>query len=1041
MPARLRLCILPNRLLLLASVLLFHGAARAETDIAAKPAPAARKKVDFVREIEPLLAKHCYQCHGPKKQESGLRLDRKADAMAGGDSGVVIVPNQGAESRLVHYISGVDPEAVMPPEGKLLSKKQVGLFQAWIDQGVQWPGSASRVSKIIHWAYQPLKRPKVPAPAAEAWTRNSIDAFVLAQLNRLEISPSPEADRHTLVRRLSLDLLGLPPTPQEVEQFLSDQSPNAYEKLVDRMLQSLHFGERWGRHWLDMARYADSDGYEKDRPRPNAWRWRDWVIEAINDDMPYDRFTVEQLAGDLLPNATVKQNLATAFHRQTLTNTEGGTDREQWRVEAVFDRVETVGTVWLGLTVGCARCHSHKYDQITQREYYQLFAFMNNGDEVNTSVPISQAADAKYKTDKAEYDRAVKNLQTQVAAARSAIGPALEEWETRIQAELKAAPQDPVKFHPLEIVKSDGPKGVELKRQDDGSYLAVGDGADKGEYTLTAKFDSKKITGFRLEVLADDSLPKNGPGLAGNGSFVLSEFRVDAAPSETFKSEHKVSLIHARSDVSQKDFPVAGAVDGNEKTGWAIGPQQGKNHHAVFITKRPIHFKGLAWLKLVLSQQHGKRHLIGRYRIMAMTGTDLDGIVPEEIRKLLAVTPGKRGQKQRDALAAYYAGIDPTVRRLAGQLDELKKKAPKLPNMSVRVIAQRTKDPRKTHVFRRGDFLQPMDEVQPNTLKVLLPLKPRNQEVPLDRLDFARWLTSTGNSLTPRVAANHLWAHLFGRGLVRTLNDFGVRGEKPMNPQLLDWLATEYVRLGWSRKAMIRQIVMSATYRQSSTHRPELMGVDPQNYLLSRQNRFRVEAEIIRDVALAAGGLLARRIGGPSVFPPMPADIAELSYSNNFKWKTSPGGNRYRRGMYTFFKRTAPHPNLTLFDCPTSNTTCVERNNSNTPLQALTTLNNKVFIETSQALAQRVLTNLDATDVDRIHDTFRLCVARLASATEQSKLLELLDAGRTWYKQHPEDAKKLVGPFQPEDLSPEEAAAWVATTRIIMNLDEFITRE
>ncbi|MEE3220715.1 MAG: DUF1549 and DUF1553 domain-containing protein, partial [Planctomycetota bacterium] len=489
---------------------------------------------------------------------------------------------------------------------------------------------------------------------------NEIDFFVLARLETAGISPSPAADRHTLIKRLYCDLIGLPPEPAVVDAFVDDRSPQAYEMLVDRLLASAHFGERWGRHWLDKARYADSDGYEKDRPRPNAWRYRDWVIDAVNNDMPFDQFTIEQLAGDLLPSAAPMQHLATAFHRQTLTNTEGGADQEQFRVEAVFDRVETTGIAWLGMTVGCARCHSHKYDQISQHEYYRLFAFFNSGAESNTNVP-------------------------------------------------------------------------------------------KGKDNGTAKQEM----------------------------------------------------------------------------------------------------------------------------------------------------------------------------------------------MSVRVISQR---PRKTHLLHRGDFLSPEGEVRPGTLATLHSFKSRLEEGPADRLDFSRWLVDSENPLTPRVTVNGVWKHLFGKGLVGTANDFGVRGEPPSHPRLLDWLAKTFTSqeggAAWSRKGLIKRIVMSASYRQSSHHRPALAETDPGNQLLYRQNRFRVEGEIVRDFYLTIGGLLSQKIGGPSVFPPMPPDIAALSYANNFKWNTSKGDDRYRRGMYTFFKRTAPHPNLTTFDCPDANTAKVKREISNTPLQSLALLNN-----------------------------------------------------------------------------------------------------
>ncbi len=529
----------------------------------------------------------------------------------------------------------------------------------------QWVAGGARFEQ--HWAYRPFDPGPPPAVQDPSWCRNVIDRYVLARLERQGVTPSPEADRYTLIKRLYYDLLGLPPSMREADAFADDESPAAYTQLVDRLLSSPHFGERWGRHWLDKARYADSDGYEKDNPRPDAWRYRDWVLNAINRDLPFDRFTVEQLAGDLLPDCDEMARLATAFNRQTLTNTEGGTDQEEFRVAAVMDRTETLGTVWLALTVGCARCHSHKYDTITQDEYYQLFAFFNNGDETTIEVAASATSDEK---------------------------------------------------------------------------------------------------------------------------------------------------------------------------------------------------------------------------------------------------------------------------------------------MSVRVISQRTAEPRTTHVLHRGDFLQPSHAVQPDALSALPKLQARQEDSDSpDRLDLARWLVSGNNPLPARVAVNHLWSQLFGEGLVRTMNDFGIRGESPTHPRLLDWLARSLIENHWSRKQLIRTIALSSTYRQSSRHRPQLADVDATNRLLHRQNRFRVEAEIIRDVTLAASGLLSGRIGGPSVFPPIPPSITDLTYNSSFKWETSEGEDRYRRGLYTFFKRTAPHPNLTTFDCPSSNVTTVRRQRSNTPIGVLVLLNNEVYAEAARAMA------------------------------------------------------------------------------------------
>ncbi|MEX0715029.1 MAG: PSD1 and planctomycete cytochrome C domain-containing protein [Planctomycetaceae bacterium] len=864
------------------------GASTKAESSATAPGPAAGNReadaIDFAARVRPIFQAKCVRCHGDQKQEGGVRFDHRDSAFQGGDSGPVIVAGKSGESLLIERVAAEDEFTRMPPdgEGDPLTKEEIALVRRWIDEGANWPDAVagSQAVRSDHWAYQPIRRPPLPAVKNADWPRNDIDRFVLARLEAERIAPSPAADRHTLIKRLHYDLLGLPPTPAEVDAFVNDPAPDAYETLVDRLLASPHFGERWGRHWLDKARYADSDGYEKDNPRPTAWRYRDWVIEAINDDMPFDRFTVEQLAGDLLPDARAQEKLATAFHRQTLTNTEGGVDQEEFRHEALFDRVSTTSTVWLGLTVACAQCHTHKYDAITQTEYYQFFAFFNNADETTMRVPITEEAAARYDRELPIWEARLKELEGRLDELRGEYEKRRPAWEEQVKAKLAAA-----------------------KESD--------------------------------ESATDDQ-----------------------------------------------------ANDGNDKD-----------------------------------------------------AEKKDEIVPEAIAKILVVEPRARTDAQKNALLDHLARDDEPYQETRAASEEHKKQRPKDGFQPVAIIAQRS-SPRTSRLLRRGDFLQPAEEVQPGVPQVLHELRPRDPQKMLDRLDLANWLIDEKNPLTPRVAVNHVWANLFGKGLVPTMNDFGVRGEAPTHPELLDWLADEFRRLGWSRKQFIRTIVVSATYRQSSAHRAELSERDPTNRLLHRQNRFRVEAEIVRDVYLAASGLLSKKIGGPSVFPPMPPDVAALSYANNFKWNTSKGEDRYRRGMYTFFKRTAPHPALMTFDCPDANTTKVERDRSNTPLQALTTLNNEVFLEAAQSLARRVLNAEGATsDADRLTLAFRLCTSRPPDDYELQRLTDLLEIHRAHYREHPDDAKKLAREQKSQDFGTEEMAAWTATARILLNLDEVITRE
>jgi mono/diheme cytochrome c family protein len=1022
----------------------------------------APQEVDYDRDIKPVLTQRCYECHGPETRESGLRLDRKSDALNGGDSGKVILPGNSKESLLIRYVSGEDPETIMPPDGERLTDEQVSLLKRWIDGGVAWPDSKEegRRSGGDHWAYQAVVRREPPEVRNREWLGNEVDAFVLAGLAARGIGPSPEADRFTLIKRLYYDLLGLPPEPEAVDRFVHDASGDAWERLVDELLRSPHFGERWGRHWLDLARYADSDGYEKDNPRYNAWKYRDWVIRAINEDLPFDQFTIEQLAGDLLPESSAEQLLATAFNRQTLTNTEGGTDQEEFRVAAVMDRTETLGAAWLGLTVGCARCHTHKYDQITQREYYQFFAFFNNGDETTATMATSIEALREYQAAKVEFAAKLLELQQPLEETKRALAPRLAEWEAAQQARIAALAASPPVFHPLVVTRVLSEQGATLESQADGSYLATGERPLQDVYVLEGTVDAPALTALKLEVLAHDALPGKGPGRADHGNFVLSE--ITAAVTGNDGGPLALKFSRARADFAQQQFDPAQAIDRKEDaTGWAIANEMGKDHQATFYLSEESRAQlavrsGALPLSIRLSQQYSASpHTIGRFRITAMTGEDPESLgLSENVRKVLAIDPERRDDKQRSELLDYFAGLDPEVKSLQAKVDEFRKKEPFNPEMTVPIIRERANDRRTTRLLKRGDFQQPVDEVEPAALGTLHVLASRNEGRAADRLDLARWLTSPENPLTPRVAANQVWQHLFGRGLVKTVNDFGVRGEPPSHPELLDWLASEYVRLGWSRKALIKTIVMSHTYRQSSQHRPELAEIDAENVLLHRQNRFRVEAEIVRDLHLAASGLLERRIGGPSVFPPLPPGIAELSYANNFKWGNSdwntrpdrPGGiapkdDVYRRGMYTFFKRTAPHPNLTTFDCPDGVLATIERSASNTPLQALVTLNNETFVESARTMARRVLAEVNTNDAERVTRMLRLCVARPPAAGEVSRFLDLLDAARAYYREHADEAQSFAKETLPAETTAAEAAAWTATARVVMNVDEFITRE
>lgn len=978
--------------------------------------------VDFVRDVQPLFAEHCLECHGPDDSKGGLVLTSRDLALKALKSGAHgIVPGKPDQSEMIARLMTDDPDEQMPPPQHRakhpLKARDIKVLRQWIVEGAEFEA---------HWAYKPVVRPST----------GGIDEFILAKLTEKGIPVMPEADRVTLIRRVHYDLLGLPPNLEEVDAFVSDHAPQAYEAMLDRALASEHFGERWGRHWLDMARYADSDGYEKDRPRPDAWRFRDWVIRAINDDMPFDEFTIEQLAGDLLPDATPEQVVATAFNRQTLTNTEGGTDQEQFRIEACMDRTETLGTVWLGLTVGCARCHTHKYDQITQKEYYQLFAYFNNGDEVNRQVPISPEAWNEYEKKNGKAVERLIPLRKALDAAKAQLPVKLPEWEKAIQGRLTnaAAAKAVQKFLPLMITSA---KAVSAKliKQSDGSYLAQNKTPKTDSYTLEISNHAQPITALQIEALPDDSLPRKGPGYKG-GNFVLTQI---TATLQRGKTTRELVLHSPKADFEQKNFIAAKTLDADDQTGWAGAI--GKRSACTVQLAEPLMLQPGDKLTLQIDQTYQKPgHTIGRFRVLAASEETEDSIVPAVVRRILSEEPKRRNPVVIMPLWAWMEKIDPDVVAANRALTEAEAKLPKPQLMDVRVIGQRVNSPRVTHLLHRGDFLQPAEVVTPATFATLPPVKGTS------RLDLARWLVSKNNPLTPRVVVNHIWARLFGEGLVRTVADFGVRGEPPSHPRLLDWLADEFMRQGWSRKKILKTIMMSAAYRRSSAIPsnlpPQVLEIDPKNTLLWRQNRVRVDAEIVRDLYLACSGLLAEKVGGPSVFPPMPADVAALSYAGNFKWATSQGADRYRRGMYTFFKRTAPYPDLTTFDCPDANLTNVQRTVSNTPLQALTTLNAEAFAEAAQALAKRVL--IDKTlvgDEARLTRAFRLVVSRRPSMQELASLRDLLTTARLTYQRGKlDEAKTAYGRHGVPQAPPAENAAWVATSRIILNLDELITR-
>ncbi len=1015
---------------------------------------SADDRVDFVRDIKPLFEDRCTFCHGDSDQEGRLRLDAKAIVMQGGISGPAVVPGKPEKSLIYKRVAGIGDGDQMPLDDDPLTEEEIDLIRRWIEQGAKWPdGVGSDVKSLkTHWAYVPPKQPMLPAVKNADWVQSPIDAFVLARLEKEGLAPSPRADRARLCRRVYLDLIGLPPTPEEVDAFVNDSRPGAYERLVDRLLASPRYGERWARPWLDLARYADSNGYQADQYR-SVWPYRDWVIRAMNADMPFSQFTIEQVAGDLLPNATVDQRVATGFHRLTTCNVEAGVDPEENRVNQVIDRVNTTGTVWLGSTIECAQCHNHKYDPFTQRDFYGLFAFFNNtpleveGDGVTynfvgptmdlplTGPQAGEREKLRARTDelKAELDKRLADLAKSQA-----------DWERGLAKAAKESPQ----WHvlPIDSFKSQG--GASHTILDDHSVLVGGAKPDTDVYTIAVRTELSGITGFKIETLTDDSLPGKGPGRhhPERPNFVLHEFTVTASEcSEAAKSE-AVSLHSAAADYSQPQYKVDGAIDGDPKTAWAIHPEFHKPHYATFLTVKPVGFEAGTLLTFVLDQHHGEGRTIGRLRISAMTGTPNKSALPDPIAKILALDPAKRNKKQNQQLTDYYVELDAAVKQFRQQIAALEKKIAAIqPTTTLVMIEDNARD---THIFRRGNFLDKSEPVDASTPRIL---PQQSSDAPPDRLALASWLVDDNNPLTARVAVNRWWAEFFGRGIVETIEDFGTQGEPPTHPELLDWLACQLMTApsapltkgatgGWSMKEIHRQIVLSATYQQSSVITPKLKKLDPYNKLYARGPRFRLSAETIRDNALAIAGLLTDKMGGPPVYPPQPDDIWRHVGRNAPKYDTDQDEDRFRRGLYVIWRRSAPYPSFTNFDAPDRASCVANRPKTNTPLQALTLLNDPAYVEMAQALAERIAGDHSELTIDeKVAYGFRLCVAREPTDKELEHVVGVYQRELARLQADPKAANALIGKTHGK-VAPAELAAWFYVANILLNLDETITK-
>ena len=1182
--------------------------------------------VQFNRDVRPILASHCFKCHGPDDaaREADLRFDQRDVAIAPAASGAVaIVPGKPDESELVKRITSADHDTLMPPPAanKPLSEAQKQILRDWIAAGATYDS---------HWSFTPPVEPPLPEVKQSAWPRSPLDRFVLARQEAAGLSPSPEADKYALARRVSLDLIGLPPTPEEIEAFVNDSSPTAYEALVDRLLASPHYGERWARRWLDLARYADTNGYEKDRTR-SIWPYRDWVIAALNADMPFDQFTIEQLAGDMLPGATPAQRIATGFHRNTMLNEEGGVDPLEFRYHAMVDRVATTATVWLGLTIGCAQCHTHKFDPVTHHDHYRLMALLNNADEPEFEVPNAEIAAQRDKLlaeiatiesdlanrfplegeyrwhdgvlvsctiesgaqheqlpdgslrisgpvpDRDTYAVVIESPPANVSALQlevladpqlpskgpgrtphgnfvlTGIGATVEPTAKSDQPEQAEAPRtisfagatadfaqdgfpierafdndattgwaihgpgewnvnrtatfrlaEPVAAgtsqrwtirldqqyggnHTIgrfrvrlgEKLADDRPE-AERRREhldrkfaawlaaetaaavrwsvlqpvaahseipsltvlDDRSILASGDMSKRDEYQVALANVLPRVTALRIEVLPDDQLPRRGPGRIAYegpfGDFFLSEVTLRATAqqlntAQQLKAEQALKIAAATHSFANGHNTAAAAIDGDPQTGWSIDGGQGRAHTAVFQLAEPLEGATALDLKLLFERYYAAG--LGRFRISVTDDPRslADRDTPTEIEALTLKPAAERTSDEQARLLAHFLSIAP---ELAAERDAMRKLRDRMPAYSSTLVMQErpTEHPRATRLHKRGEYLQPAGKVEPQLPSMFPPL---GDDEPHDRLSLARWLASPRNPLVARVTVNRHWAAIFGRGLVRTTEDFGYQGEPPTHPELLDWLAIEFTRQGWSVKQLHKLIVTSATYRQSSRVSPELLERDPQNKLLARSPRVRLDAELVRDASLRFSGLLTEKLGGPSVFPPQPAGVTSEGTYGPLAWKVSEGPDRYRRGLYTFSKRTAPYAMFLAFDAPSGEACLARREVSNTPLQALTMLNDPVFIEAAQALGKMFAAD-PAGDGDKLDHLFTRCVCRHPTASERDALLAFHTANAGRIARGELDAAKIAG-GDAENLPAR--AAWTLTARAIMNLDETITKE
>jgi hypothetical protein len=1128
----------------------------------AKAASSAPPRIDFNRDIRPIISARCFPCHGPdpEARKKKLRLDIRQEAIKDRGGYSAIKPGDPAGSEVIARITSTEPSDVMPPAklGHPLSPSEIQRIKQWIQQGAEY---------TEHWAFAKPQRPPIPKiNSPNVKVLNPIDNFIIARLSAERLPQAPPADRYTLIRRVAMDLTGLPPSPRDVEAFENDPSPDAYEKLVDRLLSSPVYGERWARMWLDLARYADSAGYGSDPLRLNIWPYRDWVIHAFNRNLPYDQFTTEQLAGDLFPHPTEDQLIATAFHRNTMTNTEGGTDREEFRVAAVKDRIATTMQVWMGLTMGCAQCHSHKFDPITQQDYYRFFAIFNETED--NDQPDERPTMAVLTSDKKEraehLKRSIALIEKRMAAPSPQFQAELASWE-----KTQKQPVAWTSLEPSDVRTASGTKIVKLPDR------SIGTTSPEGKETFTVETQSalSNITAFRIELLPDSSRITG----KDSGGVVLNQFRVTARPAkdatkrarflrvvlpgperilslaevQVFRDGQNVALkgkasqsstdyagearlaidgntkgdyfaakstTHTRiedspwwevdlgaelpvervvlwnrtdgglgtrlvdfkvlaldasrrrvaevridrppnpstpislgrerlvklsnptADASRPGYEVDKAISSDAKTGWSPGASAHEPHAAVFEVDGDLGEPGGTILTFTLvrsSTKAGKSD--ARFRLSATTQKRPVRLLPTEIQSIVGTPAERRTAAQKEQLANYFRPLAPSLAKTFRELAELRKQLAGVQPVPVPVMRQLPKDKqRQTHVLLKGNFLNPgaaVDAAFPSAFPPPAGVNP-------NRLDVAQWLVSRDNPLTARVTVNRFWAQLLGTGLVETEEDFGTQGQLPSHPELLDWLAIEFMDNRWDVKRLLKTIVTSATYKQSSRVSAESLAKDPKARLLSRYPRRRLDAESVRDQALTVSGLLSHKIGGPSVYPPQPDGLWRAAFNGERTWATSTGEDRYRRGLYTFWRRTVPYPSMATFDAPSRENCTMRRLPTNTPLQAFVTLNDPAYVEMAQALGRRIIAEGGRSSEDRVRYALKLALARPPTDEQIQVVLKLYDEALAKYRADGEAAKKMAGSLGPFPAGTDfaERAAWTVVGNVLLNLDGVLTK-